>query len=141
MSAEHTRTELRFTKDERLLAGVRGAIEHIERAHGVPEGECVNLAVAAEQACREALAHADKSDSLCAVTVDNFEDHVEVSVENSGQPEHAQSNSAAENLATTQLDERETEIELRLDRADFNTSNGHLRTKLVKYFHKNPAHS
>jgi len=140
ISAEHTRTELRFNGDERLLAGVRGAIEHIGRRHDVADEERIDAAVAAEQACRKAILQME-DDSLCVVTIDDFEDRVEVSVESPRCSGHARRNSPAENVMALQPDEREAEIKKRVDRADFEASNGRARTTLVKYFYKKRTHS
>ena len=140
MSAEHTRTELRFNGDERLLAGVRGAIEHIGRRHDGADEERIDAAVAAEQACRKALCQME-GESVCIVIIDDFEDRVEVSVESSRGSGHAKRNSPGENGIALRPDEREAEIKKCVDRAHFEASNGHARTTLVKYFHKKPARS
>jgi len=139
-SAEHTRTEMRFTGDDRLLAGVRGAIEHIGRRHDVADEERIDAAVASEQACRKALLQME-DDSVCTVTIDDFDDRVEVSVDSSRGSGHARRNSPTANAMALRPDAREAEIKKRVDRADFEASNGHARTTLVKYFHKRPAHS
>lgn len=141
MNAEHTRTELKFSRDERLLAGVRGAVEHVANRHGLTVEERVDLGVAAGQACRAAMARLDETGSLCDVIIDDYEDRVEVSVESPRHPKPAKTNTSLGSLAALPLEERETEIEKRVDRVDRDTSNGRERVVLVKYFHKNPTHS
>ncbi|MGH9710838.1 MAG: ATP-binding protein [Candidatus Acidiferrales bacterium] len=140
MDTEHSRTEMKLSRDERLLAGVRGAVEHIANRHGLTADESIDLAFAAGQACRKVLVHLDELGALCIVTIDDFEDRVEVSVEDPRSSEPAKLNSFAEDSFTVPA-EREAEIKKRVDRVDYDTSNGRARTILVKYFHKNPAHS
>jgi hypothetical protein len=141
VNAERTRTELKFSKDERLIAGVRGAVEHVANRHGLTEEERVDLGVAAGQACRAAMVQLDETCSLCDVVIDDYEDRVEVSVESPRHPKSAKINSSPERLAAVPVEEREAEIEKRVDRVKRDTSNGRERIILVKYFHKNPTHS
>ena len=141
VNAEHTRTELKFSKDERLLAGVRGAVEHVASRHALTVEERVDLGVAAEQACRAALVQLDETGSLCDVIIDDYEDRVEVSVESPRQPKPAKISSSLGSLAAVPIEEREAEMKRRVDRVDRNISNGRERVVLVKYFHKNPTHS
>ncbi|HLJ41365.1 MAG TPA: hypothetical protein VKT50_07735 [Candidatus Acidoferrales bacterium] len=141
MNAEHTRTELKFSRDERLLAGVRGAVEHVANRHGLTTEERVDLGVAAGQACRAAMVQLDENGSLCDVIIDDYEDRVEVSVESPRHPKSAKIETSLGSLAAVSLEERETEIEKRVDRVDRDTNNGRERIILVKYFHKNPTHS
>lgn len=140
MNAEYTRTELKFSRDERLLAGVRGAVEHVANRHGLTVEERVDLGVAAAQACRAATVQLNETGSLCDVIIDDYEDRVEVSVESPRHPKLARIKSSRDSLAAP-LEEREREIEKRVDRVHRDTSNGRERIILVKYFHKNPAHS
>lgn len=124
-----------------MLAGVRGAVEHVANRHGLTVEERVALGAAAGQACRAAMAQLDETGSLCEVIIDDYEDRVEVSVETPRHPKSAKINSSLGSLAAVPIEERETEIEKRVDRVDRDTSNGRERVVLVKYFHKNPTHS
>ena len=141
MNADHRRTELKLGRDERLLAGVRAAVEHVANRHGLTVEERVDLGVAAGQACRAALIQQDEPGSLCDVIIDDYEDRVEVSVESPRHPQSAKINSSLGSLAGMPLEERETEMKKRVDRVDRDTRNGRERVILVKYFHKNPTHS
>lgn len=141
VNAEYTRTELKLSRDERLLAGVRGAVEHVANRHGLTVEARVDLGVAAAQACRAATVQLNQTGSLCDVIIDDYEDRVEVSVESPRHPKSARINSPRNSLAAVPLEEREREIEKRVDRVHRDTSNGRERIILVKYFHKNPAHS
>lgn len=141
MNAEHTRTELKLSRDDRLLAGVRGAVEHVANRHGLTEEERVDLGVAAGQACRAAMVQLDEAGSLCDVIIDDYEDRVEVSVESPRHPKSAKIKSSLGNLAAVPIEEREAEMKKRVDRIDRDTRNGRERVILVKYFHKNPTHS
>lgn len=141
MNAEHTRTELKFSRDERLLAGVRGAVEHVANRRGLNAEERVDLGVAAGQACRAAMVQLDETGSLCDVIIDDYEDRVEVSVESPRHPRSVKTNSSLGSLVAVPIEEREAEMKKRVDRVDRDTSNGRDRVILVKYFHKNPTHS
>ncbi|MGH9730130.1 MAG: hypothetical protein ACRD4A_00410 [Candidatus Acidiferrales bacterium] len=141
MNAEHTRTELKLSGDERLLAGVRGAVEHVANRHALAVQERVDLGVAAEQACRAAFVQLDEMGSLCDVIIDDYEDRVEVSVESPRHPKSAKINSSLGSLAAVPIEEREAEMKKRVDRVDRDTTNGREWVVLVKYFHKNPTHS
>ncbi|HLW43957.1 MAG TPA: hypothetical protein VKS00_05665, partial [Candidatus Acidoferrales bacterium] len=103
--------------------------------------ERVDLGVAAEQACRAALIQPGEPGSSCDVIIDDYENRVEVSVEGPCHPESAKINSSLGGLTAVPIEEREAEIEKRVDRVDRDTNNGRERVILVKYFHKNPAHS
>ncbi|HEV2616089.1 MAG TPA: hypothetical protein VGU63_05710 [Candidatus Acidoferrales bacterium] len=129
---------MKLSRDERLLAGVRGAVEHIANRHGLTNEERIDLGVAADQSCRRALVQLGESDPLCSVTIDDFEDRVELSVEGPRRPEAAGAG-PPENLLAVTTEERDREIKRRVDRVNYETSNGRARTILVKYFHKNPA--
>lgn len=133
MSAEHKQTEMKLGRDERLLAGVRGAVEHVANRHGLTAEERVDLGVAAEQACRAALIQQDEPGSLCDVIIDDYEDRVEVSVESPRHPKSAKINSSLGSLAAVPIE--------RVDRIDRDTNDGRERIVLVKYFHKNPTRS
>lgn len=141
MNAEHTRTELKLSRDERLLAGVRGAVEHVANRRGLTVEERVDLGVAAAQACRAAMVQLNETGSLCDVIIDDYEDRVEVSVESPRHPKSAKINSSLGSLTAVPIGEREAEMKKRVDRVDRETGNGRERIILVKYFHKNPAHS
>ena len=149
---------MRLTRDERLLAGVRGAIEHIGRNH-CDVAECSDLAVATEQACRTALVDLDKAhldevqldngSSLCTVTIDDFEDRIEVRVEGPRNPApaggsdslHGKLDAFARKFAAVTPAEREAEIRKCAGHAEADSSNGRMRAKFVKYFHKDSARS
>ncbi|MGH9727859.1 MAG: hypothetical protein ACRD33_07385 [Candidatus Acidiferrales bacterium] len=131
---------MKLGRDERLLAGVRGAVEHIANRHGLTNEERTDLGVAADQSCRRALVQLGESEPLCSVTIDDFEDRVELSVEGPRRPE-AKGSGAPESLIAATAEEREKEIKKRVDRVNYETNDGRARTILVKYFHKNPARS
>ncbi|MHB8484145.1 MAG: hypothetical protein ACYDCM_00240 [Candidatus Acidiferrales bacterium] len=132
---------MKLGRDERLLAGVRGAVEHVANRHGLTAEERVDLGVAAGQACRAAMVQLNETGSLCNVIIDDYEDRVEVSVESPRRPESAKINSSLGSLAAAPSEEREAEMKKRVDRVDRKTSDGRERLVLVKYFHRNPTHS
>lgn len=75
------RTEFKIADDPRLLAGLRGAVEHIANQHGLGKNEQMELAITAERECQRKLSDSGRSDAVCAVTIDSFEDRLEIRVD------------------------------------------------------------
>jgi len=140
VNTDHTRTELRFSRDERLLAGVRGAVEHVANRHGLAADDRIDLAVASEQACRRAFLQLDGSCDSCTVVIDDFVDRVEVSVESPPSSGPGKPGVAVKAAFALPADDPEADIRTRVDRVDHDSSHGRARIVLTKYFHKNPAH-
>lgn len=115
--------------DARLLAGLRGAVEHIAGRHGIGAEARLDFAAEVGQACRAARG---KSDSPCIVTIDDFEDHVEIRVVALGNLSPAAAlHSSSGKFATAP----------RACNAEMAKGAGRVSTTLVKYFHTNPAQS
>jgi hypothetical protein len=79
-NAETMRTEFKIANDPRLLAGFRGAVEHIASQHGLGKTEQMEFALAAERECQRKLAAGGSKDTGCDVTIDSFEDRMEIRI-------------------------------------------------------------
>jgi len=140
VNTDHRRTELKFSRDERLLAGVRGAVEHVANRHSLAADDRIDLAEASEQACRRAFLQLDGAGDFCTVVIDDFVDRVEVSVESPRSSSSAKPDIAVGTSFASPGDDPEAAMKTRVDRVDHDTNNGRARIILTKYFHKNPAH-
>ena len=118
MDTEVKRTELRLSADPRLRAGVRAALEHFGEHHGLSKEEQREFASAAEEQCAKVLASAEQTHPECAVIIDEREDCIEVTIERADAG-----------------DKGTEKIAARAGR------NGSESAKIVKHFHRNPAHS
>ena len=78
--AEPMRIEFKIANDARLFAGLRGALEHIASQHGLAKPEQMEFALAAERECQSKLPVASSKDAFCDVTVDSFDDRVEIRI-------------------------------------------------------------
>ncbi|MGB6484822.1 MAG: hypothetical protein WBE86_15155 [Candidatus Acidiferrales bacterium] len=70
---------MKITSDARVRAGVRAALKHICERHGFTKEEQRELAAAVEKECGNALENHDGP--ICAVTIEEREDRIEVSVD------------------------------------------------------------
>lgn len=125
MTAEPIRTEIQFTKDPRLIAGVRSVIERMGEMDGFSDRERIALADACEQACREACTLGANGD-LCRVAVDNFGDRIEICLDYAGK--------------TLPFAPGGTPSKQPFDEARMESRNGSPCLKLVKYRASKPAH-
>lgn len=85
MNSEHTRTHLKLGRDPRLTAGVIGAVEHVARRAGLNGEQQARLVAAAEQTCRKVISQLDVRDPFCSVTVECFDDRIEIRFEHAGE--------------------------------------------------------
>jgi hypothetical protein len=136
MHTESTKTEMRVTSDPRLRAGVRAALEHICEQHGLAKEEQRELASAVEKECAKEFAN--QHGPVCAVTIDETGDRIEVHV------------AAMKDSNTAEISSRETNVAIDGKRQHGSHSTHHataVHTKgngtpvFVKYFHKKPTHS
>jgi hypothetical protein len=139
MRPEFRETELTMTSDARLRAGVRAALEHICERHGLGKDERRELAAAVENQCKNVLEN--QKESGCAVTIDELEDRIEVSVgpamEFNAREPHLQNSSAA-NVSEGRF---HSEAGTSTGKAQNPAGNGRTSATLVRHFHRNPAHS
>jgi hypothetical protein len=127
-------------KDSRLVSVFCSAVEH-QAAHAGLEGtEGAQLAQAAGDVCREAIAQGGVGDHGIDVTLETFKDRVEVAIHYRGQglPADASGNletAAVKSKSAASLDGHE--LLARVDRVRCNADDGAARVTLVKFL---PAH-
>ncbi len=95
MTADVGRIELKLSSDPRLVAGVGGAIGHVAERVGCDPGAQANLVAAAEEACRDTFPLLGSAGAQLGVTIEDFPDRVEVTLEYRGPPGPAPESSAA----------------------------------------------
>lgn len=78
VNTEFRETVLKVTSDLRVRAGLRAALEHICERNRLTKGEQHELVAALEKECVRAL-ETEKEPS-CVVTIDEWEDRIEVKV-------------------------------------------------------------
>lgn len=141
MNAERTHTELKFTRDPRLLAGVRAAVQFVAARGGMNEDECASLAEASEKAACGALKKLTDTQSFCSVAILEFVDRIEIHIERPAKPESIQrGNSSGGKPGGEIAEEGRGLAALRcVDRVLYDAQNGKSRTTLVKFFSKKPA--
>lgn len=141
MTAERTHTELKFTKDPRLLAGVRAAVEFVAARGGMSEAERASLAEASEKAACSALKHLSEGQSLCAITIEEFDDRIEIRIERPAKSESVpRANSSTGKLAGELAETGRASSAMRsVDRVLYEARNGKSSMTLVKFFSKKPA--
>jgi hypothetical protein len=140
MSIDPVRTVFHMDKDSRLVTVFCSAVQH-QAAHAGLEGAAsVQLAQAAGDVCREAMAQGGAGDHGIDVTLDTFHDRMEVAIHYRGQglPTDASGNLApasAKPNGGASLNGQE--LLSRVDRVHCNADDGVARVTLVKYL---PAH-
>jgi hypothetical protein len=83
---EHTRTELRLESNARLLGAVAPVILHAAQRVGLMPPVCEAFEHATEDICRQTLNLMNGRDPFLHVTVEDFDDRIEVTIEHSGRP-------------------------------------------------------
>ncbi|MFZ0332768.1 MAG: hypothetical protein WAN10_16460 [Candidatus Acidiferrales bacterium] len=134
MNAESRETELKFTSDCRLRAGVRAALEYIGERHGLTKEELCELAAAVEKECIKTLEI--QKEPCCDMKIDEREDRIEVTVGPAREPDVPASHVHTGGAAGV------SPIKAAAEAKDLNCAptNGQLRATLVRHCHKNPAH-
>lgn len=108
-----------------MRAGVRAALEHICERHGLNKEEQRELAASVENEC--ASGASSSNDATCAVSIDEMEDRVEVTV-------------GPRRNSDDKINSREANPE-KHKIASHATGNGGAGRIFVKQFQKNAAHS
>jgi hypothetical protein len=141
VSAERTHTELKFTRDPRLLAGVRAAVQFVAARGGMSEADGASLAEASEKAACGALKKLTGSQSSCSVAIAEFDDRIEIRIERPTKLESVHpGNSSAMKSSGEIAEEQSALAALRcVDRVLYDARNGKSSTTLVKFFSKKPA--
>jgi len=126
MTSDPARTELTVPDDPRLIPAVGAVVAHAAERAGLAHSLQEGFAAAAIEACRELFSLIQKgsnSDSRLQVSVVDFPDRVEVSIENAG------GSARTENIESL----RPARQYAMVDRVVHETHNGRLRTTLIKY--------
>jgi anti-sigma regulatory factor (Ser/Thr protein kinase) len=136
MKDESTRVEFHLDRDPRLISAVRSAVHFQALRAGLEETGCENIAIAAEEICREALTKFTDADGGLDVTLETFADRMEISIHHRGQL------APTVGLETFALPDAAAggagglngmELLSRVDRVMYNAAEGIARTTLVKF--------
>ncbi|HTV60252.1 MAG TPA: hypothetical protein VMJ93_15375 [Verrucomicrobiae bacterium] len=134
MSVETSRAELTVPKDKRLFGALAAVIFHAGQRTGLDEAAQGALSEAAMQACDQALELAvgeAGEEPKVNVTVENFDDRVEVTVEH-----HGAADPAAGLDTFVAGGEGKSASALQgtgVDRVQYEARDGWSRTRLIKY--------
>ena len=123
MTNDSTRVVFRLDPDPRLVGVLLSAIQFQALQAGLSTETCTGIAQAFEDVCRESISHLPEAAGPLDVTLDTFEDRIEVSIHH-----HPKAPVAAEQFDSLELLPR-------VDRVLFNTERGARRTTLVKFLH------
>lgn len=125
-----------------LLVGVlRSAVEFQALQAGLHTESCPEFAKAFEDVCREALFQFTDADGRLEVTLDTFQDRIEISIHHHGQLATAiglESFAFSEAPAGGTARLNGVELLSRVDRVLFSMEDGMARTTLVKFLNPNP---
>ena len=137
MPCEHSRTVLHLSRDDRLIAAVGGAVAHFAERVGMDDAARNLLTGALEDLCRQTLPLLNGQGDGLDVAIEDFDDRLQISVEHRGkaQPSVGVESFIAE--CARESNQRVTGVHLMrsVDRIEYDTSNGSIRTTLVKYLH------
>ncbi len=135
MPRECTRTTIEVSRDERLVPGIGGAVAHHADRVGLTEAARDLLVSALEDFCRQTLPLLGANGGRLAVSIEEFEDRIEIVVEHHGlaRPSVGMDTFLAGGAA--QSDSRLAGVRLlrTVDRVEYDSQNGGVRTTLVKY--------
>lgn len=132
MGIDLRKTDLRVTSDPRLWAGVRAALECICERHGLSKAEQHELAAAVEKECRDELVHPEESG--CAVTINESDQRIEVSVTPTAHTNGARSPAPETSVASSAVTGNH-------GGSAHKSANAGSGATFVKHFHKDPARS
>ena len=135
MSREYTRAVLHLSCDERLVAGVGGAVTYFAERAGLADRTRESLVTALEAFCLDSLPSVEGSQESIDVAIEDFEDRIEIVVEQQNRPNAVTGMRSARGESAATAPER---VALRrlaqaVDRIESDTRNGSTRTMLVKF--------
>ena len=135
MTREHSRTTIQLSCHEQMVPGVGGAVAHYADRVGLNEESRDSLVSALEDFCRETLPLLGSSGGRLTVAIEEFEDRIEIVVEHEGlaRPSAGMDTFLAGNGSAS--DSRLLGVRLlrNVDRVEYDSRNGSVRTTLVKY--------
>lgn len=134
MSREYTRVSFQLSCDQRLVAGVGGALAYFADRAGLPARSRESLVAALQEFCLDAAPAAEGSAEPLDVAIEDFEDRIEIVVE------HHAAYDAAGTLPPPggKAAPPKEQVALRrlaraVDRIECDTLQGSIRTRLVKF--------
>jgi hypothetical protein len=136
VASEHSRTELIIENDARLLRAVGGVVQHASDHVGFSEETKQELADAVEEACRETFPLGSKNGTELKVTIEDFDDRVEVILDSTGEPlpKNAIANLTPQSGGSSKEGgAARAALLARIDRVLYEAKNGRPRIRLVKY--------
>lgn len=134
MSTECVRTILHLSNDERMITGVGVVAAHHAAHAGLDQAACDSLAAGLEDFCRQTLPLLDGDDRL-EVAIEEFADRLEIVIEHHGQASpsvgldtflHGGATASPTLLPGVRL------LSL-VDRVEYDSRNGVVRTRMVKH--------
>jgi hypothetical protein len=133
VTREHSRTILHLSRDDRLIAAVGGAVAHFAERVGMENAACDLLTSALEELCRRTLPLLNGAG--LDVAIEDFDDRLQISVEHRGEPQTAVGVESFLAECARESAQRTTGVHLMrtVDRIEYDTHNGSIRTTLVKY--------
>jgi hypothetical protein len=137
MTREHSRTTIQLSCHEQMVPGVGGAVAHYADRVGLSEAARDSLVSALEDFCRETLPLLGSNGGRLTVAIEEFEDRIEIVVEHEGlaRPSAGMDTFLAGNGSPS--DSRLLGVRLlrTVDRVEYDSRNGSVRTTLVRYLH------
>jgi len=139
MTRECSRAVLHLSPDERLVAGIGGAIAHFAERAGLDEGTSSLLVAALEGVCRQTLPLLEKDQQTLDVAIEDFGDRLEIVFEHHGQPQPSVGVESFFRQCSCQTNGSVLGSYLMrtVDKVEYDGRNGSIRTKVVKYLSGN----
>lgn len=140
MSGEPVRVVFHFDQDWDLVGVFCCAVEHQAIHAGFETEDGAQLARAAGDVCREAMAQVGESGGGVDVTLDTYPNRMEVAIHCRGQqlpPIGLDAFATADSAASSSTGLNGLELLSRVDRVLYNSADGAAKTTLVKFL---PAH-
>ena len=143
MHRECTRTSIELSRDERLVSGVGGAMAHHADRVGLNEASRDLLVSALEDFCHETLPLLGSNGGRLAVSIEEFDDRIEIVVEHHGlaQPSVGMDTFLAGGAAKSESRLPGVRLLRIVDRVEYDARNGGVRTTMVKYLKAHRAGS
>jgi len=140
MTDEPVRTVFHLDRDSRLVSVFCSAVEHQAAHAGLESGAAAQLAEAAGEVCREAISQGAGGDGGIDVTLDTFQDRMEVAIHyrSAEMPAGGSGSSAASSAKSKGAEGLNGQKLLsRVDRVQSKADDGMARVTLIKFL---PAH-
>jgi hypothetical protein len=134
MSSEPVRVLFHLDQSSALVGVLRAAVQFQAVQAGFEPDRCADIGAASEAVCRETLSQVTEADGGLDVALDTFADRMEVSFVHRGQAAPAiglEKFALPDASGTGEING--LELLWRVDRVQYNTENGKVRTTLVKF--------